>query len=128
MNSEIRTRLMDIALQYNAVTYSNISNLSGISKHRPAAEAQRNILGAELAATWAETKSNEQVRNAQLAEVLLADSKYQDALAFIRYLEEQVKANNLRLDCLRFERDCLVAIAEGDSRLEVYEEKEVSNG
>ena len=117
MDPQIRTRLLAMAAEYRSYTDSNISYLAGIGQFRMAAETQKNILTAQLAQSWAETRLNEQVRNAQLAQVLLADRKYQETLTRIQEVDERVKENNLLLECLRFERDIVTCIANNDDAL-----------
>lgn len=110
----IRERLLSLPQEYWMNVQEQISHHGQLARTRQAMEARKTNLMTDLAREWAETKSNEQTRNAQVGQALLADGPYQDMITAGVSLEEALKADQLRMDALRFERDILVCIANND--------------
>ena len=114
MDAKIRERMLLMVTEYSGYTGDIIHLHAGIATSRATLERMKGHVVAALAKGWAETKSNEQTRNAQVAEELLANGEYQDVLEAAHVLEEGLRTAQLRQDALRFERDILIAIANNE--------------
>ena len=116
MDSKIRARLLQLPETYRENVAEMITNHAILTNARVAMEGIKANIAYDLARRWAaETRTNDQTRNAELGGKLQANATYQEMLAAAQRAEEGLRLDQMRLDNLRFERDCLIAVANNDN-------------
>lgn len=114
IDPQIRARLLAMPETYRENVAAMITNHAILANAKVAMEGIKANVAYDLAKRWAETKSNEQTRNAELGGELKGNATYQEMLGAAQRAEEALKLDQMRLDSLRFERDCLIAVANND--------------
>ena len=108
--NQVRSRLLALPAEYNdrsTVLALWSRELASRKAHMETLKA--HILG-DLLPIWQAEKANEQIREAQLLRALAANDDYRESREACHVIEADIKAAQLQLEALRFERDCLVAV------------------
>jgi len=117
MDPTIRARLLALPEAFRTNTVMVIDNLASSNVAKADRDSRHAWLLADGVAKGTIDGKNEQIRRAQIDQLLAEDTIYLDAVERMQDSDLLIKNGQLSLDALRFEASILIAIANNDAPL-----------